>query len=143
MFGVNGLAGVIYFHSSTLVTVVSLGGIIVVTALQLYVSRAVRDGGRPGSWPVILAVQAVLIFAVSVGYSDGWGGNMGPFLAASLLLLVPGWQRWAAYAAVVVSNAVLYAALPVSELGPPVAPRPLFAVLDGVRGAAPALSGYG
>src|SRR5260370_37866843 len=117
MFGVNGLAGVIYFHSSTLVTVVSLGGIIVVIALQLYVSRAVRDGGRPGSWPVILAVQAGLIFAFSFGDRDEWGGNMVPVLAASVLLLVPGWQRWAAYAAGVVSKAVVDAALPLSGVG--------------------------
>ncbi len=88
-------------------------------------------------------MQAVLIFAFSFGYSDDWGGNMAPFLAASVLLLVPGWQRWAAYAAVVVSNAVLYAALPLSELGPPFAPRPLFALLDGVVVAEVGLMVYG
>src|SRR5260370_38975482 len=104
MFGVNGLAGVIYFHSSTLVTVVSLGGIIAVIALQLYVSRAVRDGGRPGSWPVILAVQAGLSFAFSFGDSGAWGGNMAPLLAASVLLLVPCSRPRAGYPGVGVSH---------------------------------------
>jgi two-component system sensor histidine kinase DesK len=137
------MAGVIYYHSSTLVTVLSLGDIIMFIALQLYVSWAVRDGGRPGSWPVILAVQAMLVFAFSFGFSADSGGNMAPFLAASILLLVPGWRRWTAYAAVVVSSAVLFAALPLSELGPPFAPRPLFALVDGVVAAEVGLMVYG
>ena len=143
MFGVNGMAGVIYYHSGTLVTALSLGDIVVIIALQLYVSWAVRDGGRPGSWPVILAVQAVLVYAFSFGFSADSGGDMAPFLAASVLLLVPGRQRWTAYAAVVVSSAVLYAALPLSELGPPSAPRPLWALLDGVVAAEIGLMVYG
>jgi two-component system, NarL family, sensor histidine kinase DesK len=102
----------------------------VIVALQLYVSRAVRDGGRPRCWPVVLGAQAALVYAFSFGFSNFSGGSMAGFLAGSVLLLVPGWRRWPGYAAVAVSNAALYAARPLSQLGPPFAPLPVVGLFE-------------
>jgi len=87
----------------------------VIVVLQLGISRAVTGGRRLRSWPVVLVVQTVLVFAFSFGFSNFSGGVMAGFLAASVLLLAPG---WAASAAVAAGSAVLYAALPMRELGP-------------------------
>jgi two-component system, NarL family, sensor histidine kinase DesK len=130
MVGGGGVAALPYYHLSTGVTVLSAADIAGIVAVQLYVSRAVRDGGRPRQWLVVLAVQAVLVYAFSFGFSAFSGGYLAPFLAGPVLLLVPGWRRWAGFAAVVVSNAVLCSALPMSELTPTFAPRPLFGLLQ-------------
>jgi two-component system, NarL family, sensor histidine kinase DesK len=126
MFLADGVATTFSYHFGAGVTAVSVGAAVVIAALEIYVLRAVREGERPRYWPVLLSVQAALVYSFSFGFSGFAGGQMSPFLAGSLLLLVPGWRRWAAFAVVVLSTAVLYAALPMSELGPPLGPRPLF-----------------
>jgi two-component system, NarL family, sensor histidine kinase DesK len=83
-------------------------------ALQLYHSRAARQGRRPRAWAVTLAVQAVLVYAFAFPFIWASVGALGPFLAGSVLLLVPGRRwRWAGYAAVVVSYSLLDVILPV------------------------------
>jgi two-component system, NarL family, sensor histidine kinase DesK len=93
--------------------VLAITAIVLITALQLYHSRAVRAGSRPRAWPVTLGLQAVLVYASFLPFVDAIIGGMAPFLAGSVLLLVPGRWRWAGYAAVVASIAVLPATVPV------------------------------
>jgi two-component system, NarL family, sensor histidine kinase DesK len=143
MFGIITVANVIYVHVSAWVTALSVGDIIVIVAVQLYVSRAVRDGSRPHSWLVIIALQAALVYAFASGSSGLSSVNMAPFLAGSVLLLVPGWARWTVYAVVVASSSVLYAALPLRYLGPPFAPRPLYALFFAAIAAEVGLLVYG
>jgi len=84
-------------------------------ALQLRHSGAARDGRQPWAWPVTLGLQAVLTYMFflppTAAYMD-----LPPFLAGSVLLLVPGWWRWAGYAAVAVSWAALYATVPLPHV---------------------------
>jgi two-component system sensor histidine kinase DesK len=78
-------------------------GIAAITALQVYHSAAVHRGDRPVAWPVTLALQAMVVYAFVFPFVQGFAGSMAGFLAGSVLLLVPGWWRWAGYAAVAVS----------------------------------------
>ena len=79
--------------------------------LQLHHSWAARQGRRPQAWPVTLGLQAVLAYAFFLP-PLGALFTLTPFLAGSVLLLVPGRWRWAGYAAVVVSWPTLYATVP-------------------------------
>jgi two-component system sensor histidine kinase DesK len=93
-----------------------LGGLLVASyvvtvALQLRHSWAARQGTRPRAWPATLAVQAVLAYVFFLPPLAGFM-NFAPFLAGSVLLLVPGRWRWPGYAAMVVSWSVLYATVP-------------------------------
>jgi two-component system, NarL family, sensor histidine kinase DesK len=91
-----------------------VAGIAVSMVLQLRHSWAARQGRRPRAWPVTLGVQAVLAYVFFLPVL-GALFTLAPFLAGSVLLLVPGRWRWAGYAAVVVSWAALYAAVPLPE----------------------------
>jgi two-component system, NarL family, sensor histidine kinase DesK len=142
-FGIEASADAIEVHPGAGVIALAVGDVIGIVAVQLYVAWAVRDGGRPRSWPAVLAVQAALVYAFSFGFSGFSGGVLAPFLAGSVLLLVPGWRRWAGYAAVVASVSVLYAALPLRDLGPPFAPRPLYALFFAMVAADVGLLVYG
>jgi PhnB protein len=62
------------YHASATIAVLAALGIVVIAALQLYISRAVRDGGRPRHWPGVLASQAVLVYAFSFGFNGGGFG---------------------------------------------------------------------
>jgi two-component system sensor histidine kinase DesK len=126
MFGALGVANTVFYHLAAGIWVLSAGATVAIVALQVWLLRAVRDGERPRRWPALLAVQAALVYAFSFGFSGFAGGTLSPFVAGLLLLLMRGWRRWAAFGAVVVSSAVLYAALPMSQLAPPFAPRPVF-----------------
>jgi two-component system, NarL family, sensor histidine kinase DesK len=88
--------------------------------LQLHHSWAARQGRRPRAWPVTLCLQAVLSYVFFLPPLGAFF-TLAPFLAGSVLLLVPGRWRWAGYAAVVVSWPALYATVP-------------FGVLAGYRG---------
>jgi hypothetical protein len=97
-----------------LMSLLAAGGVLVL-ALQIYHSRAVRQGGRPRAWPFTLGLQAVLVYAfflppIAMEFS------LDCFLAGSVLLLVPGRRRWAGFAAVVASCSVLYAMVPLHGL---------------------------
>ncbi len=90
----------------------TIGDIALIAILQLYLSAAVRQGRRPRGWPVTLALQVVLAYAFVFPFIWAYSGFLGPFVAGSILLLVPGRWRWAGFAAVVASYPVLYAVLP-------------------------------
>ena len=126
MFGALGVANTVFYHLAAGIWVLSAGANVAIVALQVWLLRAVRDGERPRRWPALLAAQAALVYAFSFGFSGFAGGTLSPFVAGLLLLLMQGWRRWAAFGAVVVSSAVLYAALPMSQLAPPFAARPVF-----------------
>jgi hypothetical protein len=85
----------------------AVGDIVLVAAVQLYHSGAARRRRRPRAWPVTLALQAVLVYAFLFSFVRAEVGEMAPFLAGSVLLLVPGRWRWAGFAAVVASYSVL------------------------------------
>ncbi len=85
-----------------------LVGIVVSIALQLHHSRAARQGLQPRAWPLTLGLQAAVAYAFFLPPARTLF-TLAPFLAGSLLLLLRGWWRWAAYAAVVASWPVLYA----------------------------------
>ena len=116
MFAAANTGDVVVLHFGAWLTAVAIGDIVLIAALQLYHSRPRESRRRPGAWPVTLALQAMLVYAFSFSFTDFSGGLMAPFLAGSILLLIPGWRRWAGYAAVVASSSVLYAALPSREL---------------------------
>jgi two-component system, NarL family, sensor histidine kinase DesK len=88
-------------------------GVAASVLLQLRHSWAARQGRQPRAWPLTLGLQAVLVYAfflppVRVLLT------LAPFLAGSVLLLVPGRWRWAGYVAVVASWCALYAAVPLN-----------------------------
>ena len=83
--------------------------------LQLRHSWAARQGRRPRAWPVTLCLQAVLAYGFFLPPLRVFF-TLTPFLAGSVLLLVPGRWRWAGYAAVVVSWPALYPTLPTVAL---------------------------
>jgi two-component system sensor histidine kinase DesK len=85
-------------------------GSVLVMALQLYHSWAVRQGSRPRAWPFTLGLQALPLLVYAF-FLPPTAANFPPaaFLAGSVLLLVPGRWRWAGFAAMVASWAVLYA----------------------------------
>jgi two-component system, NarL family, sensor histidine kinase DesK len=118
MFVVENTGYVVALHYGTGVTALAVGDIALITALQLYHSAAGRQGRRPRAWPVTLALQVVLAYAFAFPFIWAYSGFLGPFVAGSILLLVPGRWRWAGYAAVVVSYSALYAVLPVRDGGP-------------------------
>jgi two-component system sensor histidine kinase DesK len=113
MFAAENSGYIVYSHYGTRLTALAIGDIILTIALQLYQSGAVRRGGKPRVWPLTLALQAVLVYAFLFPFVWAYVGALGPFLAGSVLLLVPGRWRWAGYAAVVSSYAVLCSVLPV------------------------------
>ena len=112
MFSVENSAYIVYSHYGTRLTALAIGDIALVIVLQLYHSGAARKGRRPRVWPLTLALQALLVYAFLFPFVWAYVGALGPFLAGSVLLLVPGRWRWAGYAALVASYAVLYSVLP-------------------------------
>ena len=110
-------AGANYSPRRTAFLAVGIAGSML---LQLHHSRAARQGRRPRAWPVTLCLQAVLVYVFFLP-PLGALNTLAPFLAGSVLLLVPGRWRWAGYVAVVVSWPALYATVP-------------FGVLAGYRG---------
>jgi two-component system, NarL family, sensor histidine kinase DesK len=143
MFVIVAIGSVFWAHLGVRLGALAVGDTVLVAALQLYHSRPAPDGRRPAAWPVTLALQAVLVYAFSSAFIGFSGGVLAPFLAGSVLLLVPGRWRWAGYAAVVASSSVLYAALPLRLLAPPVSPRPLYALNFATVCAAIGLMVYG
>jgi two-component system sensor histidine kinase DesK len=107
MFAAENLGYVVISRYGTRLTALAAADIVLVAALQLYHSRAARDGGRPRAWPLTLAAQALLVYAAFLPSVAAYVGGLAPFLAGSVLLLVPGRWRWAGYAAVVASWSVL------------------------------------
>jgi two-component system, NarL family, sensor histidine kinase DesK len=89
-------------------------GIAASMLLQLHHSWAARQDRRPRAWPVTLGLQAVLAY---VFFLPALGAlfTLAPFLAGSVLLLVPGRWRWAGYGAIVVSWAAVYATVSLPE----------------------------
>jgi len=106
-FATENVAVVVYFRHGTRLTALAITDIVLVAALQLYHSWSVRAGRRPRAWPVTLGLQAVLIYASFLPFVAAYIGGLAPFLAGSVLLLVPGRWRWAGYAAVAASWPVL------------------------------------
>jgi two-component system, NarL family, sensor histidine kinase DesK len=92
--------------------ILAAGGIALMMALQLYHSRGARHGGRARAWPFTLALQAVLAYAFFLPFGAADAAVLAPFLAGSVLLLVPRLWRWAGYAAVMASCVALYVVVP-------------------------------
>jgi two-component system, NarL family, sensor histidine kinase DesK len=112
IFVVENTGYIVASHYQTRVAALTIGDIALIAVLQLYHSAAARQGRRPPAWPVTLALQVVLAYAFVFPFIWAYSGFLGPFVAGSILLLVPGRWRWAGYAAVVASYPVLYAVLP-------------------------------
>ena len=112
MFSVENIAYIIYSRYGTRLTILAITDIVLVIVLQLHHSNAARHGRKPTAWPLTLALQAVLIYAFVFPFVWAYIGALAPFLAGSVLLLIPGRWRWAGYAAVVASYSVLYSVLP-------------------------------
>jgi two-component system, NarL family, sensor histidine kinase DesK len=111
MFAMENIAYIVYSGYGTRLTVLAIGDVLLVVALQLHHSNAARKGRRPRGWPLTLALQAVLVYAFLFPFVWAYVGALAPFLAGSVLLLAPRRWRWAGYAAVVASFAVLYSVL--------------------------------
>jgi two-component system, NarL family, sensor histidine kinase DesK len=112
MFSLENAGYIVASHYGPRLTAVTIGDLVLVMVLQLYHSGAARSGRRPRAWPVTLGLQVVLAYAFLFPFIWAYNGFLGPFLAGSILLLVPGRWRWAGYAAVVVSYPLLNAFLP-------------------------------
>jgi two-component system sensor histidine kinase DesK len=97
-------------NSPWLVAALAFGSAAIV-ALQLYHSWARRDGGKPRAWPLTLGLQAALVYMFFLPPIAMYA-TLAPFLAGSVLLLVPGRWRWTGYAAVTVSWAALATLVP-------------------------------
>ena len=107
MFALENSVYIVYSHYGTRLTVLTVGNLALVMVLQLYHSGAARNGRRPRAWPVTLGLQVALVYAFLLPFVWAYNGFLGPFLAGSILLLMPGGWRWAGYAAVVVSYPLL------------------------------------
>jgi two-component system sensor histidine kinase DesK len=110
-FNVQGVNNVVLDHDGLRRGALLVASYVLTTALQLRHSWAARQGTRPRAWPVTLAVQAVLAYVFFLPPLADFM-NDAPFLAGSVLLLVPGRWRWAGYAAMVVSWSALYSVVP-------------------------------
>jgi two-component system, NarL family, sensor histidine kinase DesK len=84
-----------------------VGGVAsaMVFAIQLLISSP-----RSAAWPMprrvaMLLLQGAITYLPLLVLSAEWGGMAG-FFAGSILLLIPGWTAWAAFAAVVCSMVV-------------------------------------
>jgi two-component system sensor histidine kinase DesK len=117
MYSVDSIASTVWLHYGARLLTLAVGDIAATSALQLYHSNAARHGRRPRTWPLTLALQAVLVYAFLFPFVAAYVGGLGPFLAGSALLMIPGWWRWAAYAAVVVTWSALITVLPLPGLG--------------------------
>ena len=88
-------------------------GVAASMLLQLHHSWAARQGRRPRAWPVTLSLQAAVAYAFFLPHLRVFF-TLTPFLAGSVLLLVPGRWRWAGYVTVIVSWSALYATVPLT-----------------------------
>jgi two-component system sensor histidine kinase DesK len=111
-YATDSVADVVASGYGARLTALVVTDIVLVTALQLHHSWSVRGGGKPRAWPVTLGLQAVLVYAFLFPFVAAYVGALAPFLAGSVLLLVPGRWRWAGYAAVMVSWPVLSLTIP-------------------------------
>jgi two-component system sensor histidine kinase DesK len=106
-FAAQTLNNVAAAHLGLVLTAAAVADGVAIIALQLHYSRPSRPRGRPpAAWPWTLALQVLLVYGMAPEL--GWiaCGFCG-FIAGSALLLIPGrWGR-AAFAAIVVSTAVL------------------------------------
>lgn len=119
MFAAENTGYMIQLHYGAGLTAIAVGDMVLAAGLQLYHSGAVRNGRRPRAWPLTLALQTMLAYAFLLPFVWAYIGITGPFLAGSVLLLVPGRWRWAGYAAVVTSYSVLSAMLSLRGAGIP------------------------
>ena len=110
-YNVQGLSNLVLDHDGLFLGGLLAASYAVTTVLQLRHSWAARRGTRPRGWPLTLALQAVLVYVFFLPQLAGFM-TLAPFLAASVLLLLPGRWRWAVYAAVVVSWSALFSLVP-------------------------------
>jgi two-component system sensor histidine kinase DesK len=143
MFAAENTGYMIQLHYSAGLTAIAVGDMILAAGLQLYHSSAVRNGRRPRVWPLTLALQAMLAYAFMLPFVWAYIGVTGPFLAGSVLLLVPGRWRWAGYTAVVTSYSVLSTVLPLHGSGIPAGQRFPVAVFYAAITAGVGLMVYG
>ena len=111
-FAAQGINNIFANHDGLGPGILAAAGIVLMMALQLHHSRGARQGGRARAWPLTLALQAVLAYAFFLPFGAADAAVLAPFLAGSVLLLVPRWWRWAGYAAVIASCLALYVTVP-------------------------------
>jgi two-component system, NarL family, sensor histidine kinase DesK len=112
-FTAENIGAVIYFRYGPVLTALAVGDIVLTGSLQLYHSGGVRLGRRPRAWPATLALQALLVFAFVLPFLRVYIGTMAGFVVGSVLLFVPGGQRWrwAGCAALIAGWTALYSVL--------------------------------
>jgi two-component system sensor histidine kinase DesK len=142
-YAATSIGTVVHAHYGAPLTALAVGDIVLVAALQLYHSAAARTGRRPRAWPGTLGLQAVLVYAFLFPGVRTYIGALGPFLAGSILLLVPGRWRWAGYAAVVASWPALTVAIRGVWPGVPAGQRVPYALYVAAVTAAIGLLVYG
>jgi two-component system sensor histidine kinase DesK len=114
-YNVQGLNDIVLDHDGLFLGGLLAASYAVSTVVQLRHSWAARRGTRPRAWPLTLTLQAVLAYAFFLPQLAGFM-VLAPFLAASVLLLLPGGWRWTVYAVVIVSWAVLNSVVPLHGL---------------------------
>lgn len=110
-YAIAGLNDQVNTHNSPQLVGSLAVGAAATVALQVYHSRATRDGGKPRAWPLTLGLQAALVYMFFLPPIAVYT-TLASFLDGSVLLLVPGRWRWAGYAAVTVSWSVLATLVP-------------------------------
>jgi len=99
-------------HYSARSSALLFGVVMPAAALQLYQSRPLPGGGRARWWQLALIVQVLLVFASFLPVIGVYNASLAGFLAGTMLLVVPGWWRWAGFAAAVTVWTGLYVAVP-------------------------------
>jgi two-component system, NarL family, sensor histidine kinase DesK len=99
-------------HYSARSSAVLFGTVVPAAILQLYQSRPVPGGGRARWWKLALIVQAAVVFAAFLPVIGVYSATMAGFLAGTMLLVLPGWWRWAGFAATAIAWTGLYVAVP-------------------------------
>ena len=112
MVAIRDASVVLALQVGALKTALVICGMFLIVALQLYQSHAASHDHRPRAWRITLAFQAVLVYSFLFPFVWTYNGELAPFLAGSMLLLLPNPWRWVGYGTVVVSYAVLVVVLP-------------------------------
>lgn len=99
-------------HYSARSSALLFATVVPAAILQLYQSWPVPGGGRARWWKQALSLQALVVFAAFLPAIGVYSATMAGFLAGTILLVLPGWRRWAGFAAAAAAWTGLYMAVP-------------------------------